>query len=234
MSKAPKTTVQKGLVDTIILRFNTPNYDIRCIRAMIENTKYPQYQITLLDNYIPRFPLSTIWNMLIDKSFGEYICLLNNDTQPQEGWLTKLVEVFEKEERVGAVGPSTNQCHSPQKIKTPSLAVRTDLYSIVDFEKTYGKTFQLSGFCILFPKEVWVEVGGFDENFGFYAQENEFLHRVQMAGYRTLWRKDAYVWHAGEASVRKVAEKEGLDIAEERRRGNILYQEALRRDGFGN
>lgn len=227
MSKTPKTTVQKGLVDIIILRFNTPDYDIECVRAIIEKTAYPAYQITLFDNYGPRFPLSKIWNMLIDKSFGEYICLLNNDTFPRPHWLRRMIEVFEKEEGVGAVGPSTNQCHSPQKIEGPF-----DSYSVVDFEKTYGKTFQLSGFCLVFPKDVWIEVGGFSEEFGFYAQENEFLHRVQMAGYRTLWRKDAYVWHVGEASVRKEAEKEGLDIAEERRRGNILYQEALRRDGF--
>lgn len=216
----------KDLVDIIILRFNTPEYDIGCVKAIIENTTYPQYQITLFDNYWRRFPLSEIWNLLIDRSLGEYICLLNNDTKPAEGWLMKLREVFEKEEIVGAVGPSTNQCHSPQKVAAPS-----DSYAVIDFEETYGKQFQLSGFCLLFPKVLWTEVGGFDEGFGFYAQENEFLHQIQRFGHRTLWRKDAYVWHAGEASVRKEAEKGLLDVAEERKKGNALYQEALRRDG---
>jgi len=222
-------TIQKGLIDIIILRFNTPEYDVGCVKAIIENTKYLGYQITLFDNYIPRFPLSEIWNILIENSLGEYICLLNNDTKPAEGWLTKLVEIFEKEQGVGVVGPSTNQCRSPQKVKTPF-----DSYAIVDFEQTYCKIFQLSGFCILFPKVVWSRVGGFDEEFGFYAQENEFQHRVQMAGYRTLWRKDAYVWHAGETSIGKEAKEGRFDIAEERKRGNLLYQQALRRDGFGD
>jgi len=219
--------VLEGLVDIIILRFNTPEHDKKCVEGIIDHTRYPHYQITLFDNYPPRFPLSKIWNKLILASYGEYICLLNNDTVPGEGWLTKMVKVFERESNVGVVGPSTNQCHTPQRVeKYP------EHYKVIDFEKVYGKHFQLSGFCLLFPKDIWRLAGRFDEHFGFYAQENEFLHRVQKLGLRTLWREDAFVWHAGEASGRKLQKEEGFDVDAERIKGNILYRDALRKDGI--
>lgn len=194
--------------------------------GILQNTKYPFYQVTLFDNYHPRFTLSKIWNKLIDKSYGEYICLLNNDTVPAENWLTKMVEVFEREGKVGAVGPSTNQCNNPQKVKAYPRH-----YEVVDFEREFGKKFQLSGFCLLFPKKIWHLAGKFDERFGFYAQENEFLHRVQKLGFKTLWRKDAFVWHVGEASGKKLEKEEGFNRTEERLKGRELYQKALRNDG---
>lgn len=213
----------KGLVDIIILRFNIPEYDKRCVEAVINNTCYPFCKITLFDNYYSRFTLSKIWNILIQNSIGEFICLLNNDTRPSKEWLSKMLKVFEKEKGVGAVGPSTNQCKTPQKVRVPPVR-----YEIVDFEKQYKKDAQLSGFCLLFPKQVWKEVGGFDERFGFYAQENEFLHRVQKAGYKTIWRKDAYVWHKGEASGRKLEKEEGFDVQAERKKGHKLYKKMLK------
>jgi len=212
----------KGMVDIIILRFNTPKYDRDCVEAVLKNTKYPFYQITMFDNYYPRYVLSKIWNMLVSNSLGEYVVLLNNDTKPDPEWLNKMMEVLKREEKVGAVGPSTNQCRTPQKI-----GKKFKQYSVVDFEKEYKKVFQLSGYCLLFPKFVWTEVGGFDEKFGHYAQENEFLHRVQKAGYKTLWRKDAFVWHAGEASGKKLEKEEGFSIEKERQEGNVLYKKAL-------
>lgn len=212
-----------GLVDIIILRFNTPGYDIDCVKSIIENTEYPYCQITLFDNYHYQFNLSKIWNMLIARSYGEYICLLNNDTKPSGGWLNKLMEVFEREEMVGVVGPSTNQCSSPQKAGELGGG-----YEVIDFE-IYGKVQQLSGFCILFPKKIWSLVGGFDERFGFYAQENEFLHRVRNAGYRTLWRKDAFIFHIGEASARKRQEEDtSFNIAVERKKGYDLYRSLMK------
>ena len=162
--------------------------------------------------------------MLIEKSMAEYICLLNNDTIVYKGWLKKLIDVL-KDDSVGAVGPSTNQCHTPQKVD--KIYKQKEL---VDFGKEYNGKLQLSGFCLLFPKRIWEEVGGFNEKFGFYAQENEFLLRVQRSGYKTIWRKDAYVWHKGEASGQKLAKEEGFDIAKERELGNRLYQKALKQN----
>jgi len=220
-----QTGLMSGLVDIIILRFNTPEFDVPCLDSIIKNTDYPFYQLTVFDNYYPRFTLSKVWNILTKKSLGEYICLLNNDTRVYKGWLRKMVEVFTREQNVGAVGPSTNQCYSPQKIEKRK-DVPTE-YEVVDFLNTFGKTFQLSGFCLLFPKRIWLEVGGFNEKFGLYAQENEFLHRVQKAGYKTLWRKDAYIWHYGEASGKKMTKNESLDIEKEREKGNRLYQQVV-------
>ena len=156
---------------------------------------------------------------------GDYICLLNNDTRVVRGWLKKMVEVFDREQNVGAVGPSTNQCCSPQKIeKRKNVPTK---YELVDFEQEFGKNFQLSGFCLVFPKRIWTEVGGFNEKFRLYAQENEFLHRIQKVRYKTYWRKDAFIWHYGEASGKKMVENGELNIDEEREIGNKLYQQII-------
>ncbi|WP_071592239.1 glycosyltransferase [Pseudanabaena sp. PCC 6802] len=43
-------------------------------------------------------------NQAISKANGEYICLLNNDTEIYPNWLESLVEVLKSNDRVGAVG----------------------------------------------------------------------------------------------------------------------------------
>ena len=154
---------------------------------------YPTYKEGLDEN------LSVVWNRLIARSEAEYICLLNTDVLCEEGWLKKLIEVFKKEKNVGCVGPITNACGVDEQ-KT----AKTDHYFVVD-------TRMLSGFCMVFPKRIWEEVGGFDEEYKIYGEDSDFFYRVKKAGYRLLIRKDVFIHHfKGQSAIK--ARREGKDV----------------------
>lgn len=183
-----------------------------CVSSVVDNTEFP-YVLTYYDNVIFEEPLTVSWNFYCEKSPAEFICLLNNDTEVSPGWLTRMIEVFEKEESCGFVGPSTNQCHSPQK-EVGTLAEAEAL----------GPTWvemqdPISGFCLVFRKTLWEELGGFDTRYGFYGQESDFIDRAYKLGYKSFWRKDAFVFHHGEASVK--ASK--MDVGSERKAAKKIY-----------
>jgi GT2 family glycosyltransferase len=142
--------------------------------------------------------------------------LLNNDAYPTSGWLKKMVKTIESKQKIfkiGFVGPSTNNCHSPQKnINTPEFALQYE-------DKVEVMKDPISGFCLLFRKALWEELKGFDEAFTLYGQESDFIFRAKSKGYFCVWRKDAFVWHDGESSVKA----HGKNIEKERKRGRELY-----------
>lgn len=215
-------------VDIVIIRFNTPDLDIKCSGSIIGFTKYSPYNIILHDNSVINQKLSYLWNMYFEKSDSEFICLLNNDTRilfDKGDWLTKMMETMLSDDSIGAVGPSTNNCGNPQKMKG-EWSTLPNIRQEVDMEKTYSKQWQLSGFCLLIRREAWKVVKGFSYKYAHYGQENEFLHQIQKAGYKTMWRKDAFVWHVGRASSSKV---KGFNDEKQRRTANELYQLSLKK-----
>lgn len=215
----------KNLVDIIIVRYNTLKYDLECVQSILTETKYEPYMITLFDNYPIKMNLATLWNLLIKKSPAKYVLLLNNDTKVYASSISSMMETMLSDKKIGAVSPSTNQCGNVQKLEAiDGQIIIPKVRQEVDMELTYGKKWQLSGFCLLLRKQAWKDVGGFDDKkYNFYGLENEFLHRVQQKGYKTIWRADAFVYHYGSQSAKKT----GKDYSEEKRRVNKLYQEAI-------
>lgn len=205
------------MVEIILVKFNNADFEIPCLLSVIANTK-TQYHLRAYDNYPINHNIGQLWNRLIKDSDAEYICLLNTDTLVEPEWLGRLVEVFSLQEKVGIVGPTTTSAKTQQakevKAKNPEL---------VDFGKDYPG-WCLSGFCIVFPKKIWEEVGGFPEDFGFYGQEVAFIDKIMEHGYKQIWRKDVFVWHYGQATVKMAVANGEMDEQKER---------AIAREKFG-
>ena len=181
-------------VNIIIIGFNLIKLETKCLTSIIENTTYP-YVITYYDNYENKYTLTELWNKLIEASTCDYICLLNNDTEVTPKWLTKLAETLESDGECAFVGPSTNNCHSPQKTISSVEEAAKHKDSVVRMKDP------MSGFCLLFRKELWKELDGFDTQYMHYGQESDFIDRAHKRGWRSYWRQDSFVYHVGEASV---------------------------------
>jgi GT2 family glycosyltransferase len=201
-----KTTV-------IIVRYNNKDIEDVCIQSVINNTS--NYHLVVFDNFPENQNLGRLWNKLISKAESENICLLNSDTQVSPQWLDKLNEVFTREPNTGVVGPTTNNSHNHQ-----SSALPTPEYNVIDFStfKIAGTNLPevLGGFCIIFPRKVWEEVGGIPEDYSFYGQEVIFIDKMIKAGYKQYWRKDVFVHHEGASTAKKMASLGLFDINKER------------------
>ena len=211
-------------VEVIIVRFNLPEMEEQCIKAVMDYTDWPIH-LTVVDNYQVKRPLGQLWNELIEKSRYKYICLLNSDTIVTPGWLERMVEIFQ-DGSVGVVGPSTSNCGTVQAIAKGLEPEKAIEYGKQVIEQYAGQReeAEITGFCYLLRKDVWKQVGGFHPEFGFYGQETALNVSVRRAGYQTIWRKDAFVYHYWGASIKAAEQRGEMSVAGERHLGAMIFE----------
>lgn len=191
------------ITNIIVVKYNVPSVEKKCIASILEHTdgqKTP-YDLIVIDNYPEQrdYSLSKVWNDYIKNSNADYFCVLNSDAYAENGWLEKMLEVFDKEDKVGIVGPTSNKVGGQQgRIKTSKE------YAVTD-------TKYICGLCMLFPKKIWEMTGGFEERFRFSSEDNYFSWQVQQLGYRTLVRHDVFIYHDFHASWGE-AKKRGRNV----------------------
>lgn len=112
----------------------------------------------------------------------KYGLILNADTVVEPFWLSKMLTVMKAHERIGVVGPLSNLANPEQmdfaKRNIPSPAQR------------------VSGFCMLFRRQVWEEMGGFDENFlGGGFEDWDFCERAMRANWHVIIDGSTHIHH---------------------------------------
>ncbi len=134
---------------------------------------------------------------------GNYIVMLNNDTEVTSGWLDELLWPFENFEKVGMTGA---------KLLYPDGTLQ-DAGGIVwnsgdpwnygrqanpcDPRYNYARQVDyLSGACIMLARDLWNELGGFDEAFvPAYFEDTDLAFRVREKGYKTIYVPLSQVIH---------------------------------------
>lgn len=220
--------------EIILIKYNIPDYEARCISSIMKYTHVPGYSLTAYQNK-KGIGLATAWNRLIDKSDAEYICLLNTDTIVTDYWLEHLLDSFKLEDNIGAVSPSSNKAYGVSGIKPPLNDTEKDVDKINDFGQTYWNENKdklisaemLSGFCFVFPKKVWTDVGGFDERFFLYKEDKEWFLRLKQDGYRLYCRRGVYVHHYHNVSIRKAHKEREFNNTIIARNSNIIFKKIM-------
>lgn len=210
-----KTKLQNDLVNIIIVGYGLSKTEKNCFNSIIKNTAHP-YIITYYDNQKDKYSLTKLWNTLIKNSITDHICLLNNDTEVCPHWLLRMFYAYKKYEYKAFIGPSTNNCHSPQK----NVDTFEKASSYVGQDAIEELSQPISGFCFLFNTNIWYKLDGFDERYDFYGAESDFIERsVRIHKYKSVWAKDAFVKHIGSASINK----SGKNQEEARKKALKLY-----------
>ncbi|HRU38504.1 MAG TPA: glycosyltransferase [Candidatus Goldiibacteriota bacterium] len=97
-----------------------------CVESIIKNTWDVEHEIIVIDNastdgtggYLAEKKISCItnrenagvaasWNAGVRAAKGEYVCVINNDIVVSEGWLSSLIEFYERHPDAGIVSPGT-------------------------------------------------------------------------------------------------------------------------------
>ena len=134
---------------------------------------------------------------------GKYILFLNNDTQVQENWLSSLVELIERDEKIGMVG--SKMLYPDGRLQEAGGIVWKDAsawnYGHLQDpglpEYNYVKEADyISGAAIMIRSDLWKKLGGFDENFApAYYEDTDLAFQVRQAGYKVMYQPKSVIIH---------------------------------------
>ena len=146
-------------------------------------------------------------NQGIAAARGEYIALLNNDTEPAPDWLERLAACMEREPGLFSVGSKMLCYRDRGRIDDAGTG-----YTILGVSFRYGdglpdgpawpsrEVFTVCAGAALYRKDLLLALGGFEETFFAYVEDVDLGWRARRAGYRNWFCAESVVWHLGSAS----------------------------------
>ncbi|WP_434637382.1 glycosyltransferase [Sulfurimonas sp. NW7] len=216
-------TVKNPKVSIVIPVYNQFDYTYNCLKSILEHTEGIAYEIIIADDVsndatinIKHFVknINVVRNkknlgFLLNcnnaakQAKGEYVFFLNNDTNVQKDWLSTLLETIEKDKTIGMVGSKLVYADGRQQEAGGIIwndASGWNFGRLDDPEKpeyNYVKEVDyISGAAIMIRKELWNEIGGFDERYvPAYYEDSDLAFEVRKHGYKVVLQPKSIVVH---------------------------------------
>ena len=151
-------------------------------------------------------------NYAAKKANGEFILFLNDDTKIiDSNWLTEMVSICSQND-VGVVGAkllhldNTIQHAGITFLKNgfgfhPFLGMPNAKSGYFGFPHYIKDCSAITGACLLIKKDLFKQIGMFDENFDLYYGDADLCLRVREMGFRVVYTPYAYLIHDGSHSI---------------------------------
>lgn len=159
-------------------------------------------------------------NQGIRASRGRYVLLLNSDTVVPPGALNALVQFMDDHPDAGACGPRLARADGcAQRFAfggDPSigyLLARGGMHLVFhkplhDWEtRVTHQVDWVSGAALMARRDALEQVGGFDEKFFMYFEDNDLCLRLHRAGWRVFYDPGVTITHLGGASLKQNASR---------------------------
>jgi len=221
-------------IDIIVIRYNLPEIEDRCLASVVKNT-HLDYKLVVRDNYTTKLPLTEIWNNLAIESTAEWMVFLNSDCVVTNRWLERLLEIGNKDSKIAALGPATNAAPTDQGNFLPRGKLLEPPYSIPEEAERVTNEFflknglkfieaEITGFCYMVRHQFLQDISFFNEQFVFFGQETKANYDFRKAGYKVGWAPGVFIYHQG-AAYANVAKKEGRNLGKEKDESMKLFYE---------
>jgi GT2 family glycosyltransferase len=202
-------------------------------------TFFSQFPHRLL-RYAGPFNFSAMNNFAVEQTESPWLLFLNNDTEVIErDWLTVMAEHVQRPE-VGAVGPmllypdDTVQ-HAGIVMGVGGIAEHAfrgwpaDSPGVCRQLQTTRNYSAVTGACLLTRRDVFVEVGGFDEEqLPVTFSDVDLCLKMRRAGYRIIYTPFAKLYHHESSTRRPAVEPMETGVMQER------WREVLEQDPYYN
>ncbi len=225
----------KPLVSLVTVNFNEPEVTEQLLLTIFNNS-YKNVEVIVVDNGCERGVESLIEksyptviyikseenlgfaggnNLGIKKANGEFIFLINNDTEFTDGLVEHLLERFFTDNIIGVVSPKIRYFNLPEVIqyagysKMNPFTARNRAFGSKEvdqgqcdeaIETPYGH-----GAALMFKKELIEKVGLLPEEFFLYYEELDWCEQVRRAGYQIWYEPQALIYHKESVSVGKMS-----------------------------
>ncbi|MDF2431589.1 MAG: hypothetical protein JWP44_1220 [Mucilaginibacter sp.] len=153
-------------------------------------------------------------NLGIRAATGDYVFLVNNDTEFTEGLIEKLIEVLDSNPVAGMVSPKIKYFSNKNLIQYAGYSdmnYYTCRNSCIGLRETdngqYDHITALTAYChgaaMMIRKEAIQKAGLMNENFFLYYEEVDWCESVKRAGYEAWVCTEAVIFHKESVSVGK-------------------------------
>jgi GT2 family glycosyltransferase len=210
-------------VSVIIPNWNGRHHLDDCLTSL-RNQTFDDHEVILVDNassdesvdYVrAQFPEVKVIALAENKGFtgacnagytiarGEYVALLNNDTEADRGWLAALVDAFERHQEVGSVTGKILLFDQRDHFHTAG-----DYYRLNGIPGNRGVwqqdcgqydleeyVFSACGAAAAYRRSMLEQIGFLDERFFFSCEDVDLGWRAHLAGWRVLYVPSAVVYH---------------------------------------
>jgi GT2 family glycosyltransferase len=213
------------LVSIIILNYNQLKVTCEFIDSARKLT-YPNYEIILVDNASGQDPTQHIHgqypdvrlirnntnlgftggnNTGIDAARGEFLLIINNDTEVVPDLLERLLEPFDSDPSIGVVSPKIRYYSHPQIIQYAGFTevnpftgrnkpIGGNMEDLGQFD-TPGYTAYAHGAAMMVKREVITKVGLLPDIFFIYYEELDWSAHIRRAGYNIFYQPTALIYH---------------------------------------
>ena len=207
-------------IDSICQKTSYPNYEIVVVNNGSQSEEarsyFSRFRHRLLE-YSGPFNYSAINNFAVEQTQSPWLLFLNNDIEAIDGeWLTIMAEHVQRSE-IGAVGarllyPDNTVQHAG--VVLGAGLGRIAAHAFRGFAAEHSgvvKQLQLTrnyscvtGACLLTRRDVFMEVGGFDEQqLPVTFNDVDFCLKLRRAGYLIVYTPFAKLYHSESASRRR-------------------------------
>lgn len=222
-------------VSIVIVNWNGKENLKECLESL-SKIDYSNYEVILVDNgstdgsvtlVKKQFPKVIIVesdknlgfaggnNLGYERSKGEYILFLNNDTIVTRNFLGNLVDFIKEKKDLAIIQPKI-LFHRPgstlhHKINSiGNFLLRSGFlyhldYGKEDTEREFPyEIFSAYGACFLARRSVIEKVGLFDPDYFAYFEETDLCHRIWLAGYKIMILPSVLIYHKGAKTAQKL------------------------------
>lgn len=217
-----------ALVTVIIPNYNGDAYIENCLRSLQEQT-FRDFEILIVDNasedksadFIEKnypdimlvrlqqnFGFSRAVNEGIKRTKSPYLILLNNDTVCDKDFIGALYDEIKQDDKIFSVASKMLQMYAPDKIDGAG-----DLYCALGWafargkdqsKKRYekpSKVFSACGGAAIYRRDLFEQIGYFDEFHFTYLEDVDVGYRARIMGYENRYTPKAVVYHAGSGAT---------------------------------
>ena len=162
------------------------------------------------------------YNDALKQIDADIYCLLNNDVEVSQNWLTPIVDTFKTKPNTAIIQPKILDYNCKDYFEYAGAAggfidkfgypfCRGRIFNTIEKDKgQYNDTvniFWASGACLFIKKNVFEELNGFDESFFAHMEEIDLCWRAKNLDYNIKYVGDSTVYHVGGATLQNTNPK---------------------------
>lgn len=222
----PPSDVDTPLVSIIIPTKDAPELIGPCLESIFKQTTYPNYEVVVVDNnttdeqarfILSKHPIKIVEfdlpfnyskanNLGVENASGEYIILLNNDTEIVTPDWIEILLFYLQQPQVGVVGPMLIYPDRTVQHAGVVLGIRGTADHIMrgypsDADGYAGslscprEVSAVTGACMMARRNDFLRLGGMQDYYATHYQDLDFCLRLSANGSRAVYVPYAVVIH---------------------------------------